>query len=262
MNSCIAVVDSGVGGLDILNVLKDNLINECFIFVGDNANVPFGTKTKEELEVIGIRLAKYLEKQDVKMIVLACNTLSLNAIDAMREAIDIPIYGIARPTVKGFLNHEKKSVLVLATSATISSHRYVDFLNELDSSVKVYEQAAPKLVEYIEANQLECINQALKEYIDPYIKKIDAVILGCTHYPIINSYISELYPDLLIIDSRKPMVKLINDKLDFHNIRASKENKQEIIIQATGSKEALKKASEHFFDYSKVELIERGINHE
>lgn len=254
MNKYIGVLDSGVGGLDILNSLKANLKDEDFYFIGDNKHVPYGSKTKEQIVEYGITLAKDVEAKGAKMIVIACNTLSLNAIDEMRKVVDIPIYGIARPTVKGFLNYDLKSVLILATKATVNSHRYVDFLVELDPSVKVYQQVAPKLVDLIEANKLDEIDDAIKEYVDPYLDKIDAVILGCTHYPIVVDNFNRLYPNLVMIDSRKQMVQLVNEKLDFHKIRSSKKNNQKVIVEATGSIDNLVKASKHFFDYTNVEL--------
>lgn len=255
----IAVVDSGVGGLDILKSLIKSFPNESFIFIGDNKNVPYGKKSKAEIESYGIAIAKYLEKQEVKLIIIACNTLSLNAIDKMRMSVSTPIYGIARPTVKRLLNHDKKSVLVLATLATVKTNRYKSFLNELDPSVQVYQEAAISLVDKIEANQLDDIDEDIKGYIDPYFNKIDSIILGCTHYPIIKDRFERLYPDLLFVDSRNLMVQLTKEKLEQHNIKASKNNEQKICIQATGSIEKLKQASAHFFDYEGVELIERSV---
>ncbi|MDF9867241.1 glutamate racemase [Bacilli bacterium PM5-3] len=259
MKQFIGVIDSGVGGLDILKYLSANIKDENFYFIADNKNVPYGMKSKEQLEEYGTNLAQYLEKKGAKMIIIACNTLSLNAIDKMREEVNIPIYGIARPTIKGFLNYDLKSVLVLATSATIKSNRYADFLNELDPSVKVFQQQAPKLVEYIEGNRLDLIDDAIKEYVDPYIDQIDAIILGCTHYPIVLDNFKKNYPELLLVDSRKQMVQLVNEKLDFHNIRDIENNSREIIVQATKSIDDLKKASEHFFDFDKVTFCEGGI---
>ncbi|MDL2212055.1 glutamate racemase [Erysipelotrichaceae bacterium OttesenSCG-928-M19] len=261
MKDYIGVVDSGVGGLDILNYLKADLKHENFIFIADNMHVPYGAKSKEQLEQYGIEIAQYLERNGVKMIIIACNTLSLNAIDKMRESVSIPIYGIARPTVKGFLNHDLKSVLLLATQATINSNRYVEFIKEIDDSIIVYSQAAPKLVDYIESNNLANINDALIEYIDSYASKVEAIILGCTHYPIIKDRIKKLYPNLTLFDSRKQMVQLTNEKLDYHNIRSSNE-KQEIIIQATGSIKALREASQLFFDFNGYQTIEGGVNNE
>jgi len=258
----IGIVDSGVGGLDILVNLATNIKNENFFYIGDNLHVPYGEKTKEQLVTYGTKLAQYLERKGAKMIVVACNTLSLNAIDEMRDAVNIPVYGIARPTIKGFLNHKLDNVLVLATKATINSNRYVDFLHELGPNVKVYQQEAPKLVEYIEGNKFELIDAAIVEYVDPYKDKIDAIILGCTHYPIVQANFERLYPSLLIINSRKQMVQLVNEKLDFHDIRNKEKIEQKIIVQATKSLAELKNASEHFFDYEQVETYEGGLNNE
>jgi glutamate racemase len=255
----IGVIDSGVGGLDILNCLRDSLKQESFYFIADNKHLPYGSKTKQQLEEYGIKLVEYLEKQDVKMIVVACNTLSLNAIDKMREHTKIPIYGIARPTVKKYLNSGLSSVLILGTMATIKSNRYYDFLKELDPKIVVYQQAAPKLVDYIESNRSALIDGALSEYIDEYQDKVDGIILGCTHYPIIKEQIKKKYPHLYISDSRVSMVELVSSKLAYHNI-ISHSNNREIILHASGSIEQMKQASNHFFDYSNVILKEGGID--
>lgn len=257
MNKYIAVIDSGIGGLDILNQLLVNFKNESFLYVGDNLNVPYGIKTKEELEKIGHRIISYLEKNNVKMILIGCNTLSVNTIDYLRQITTIPIYGIVRPTAKNLLNHQEiKRVLILATQATINTNKYYDFIKDIDENIKVYQQPAPKLVELIESNQLDAVDDVLKEYIEPFYGKIDGIILGCTHFPIVKENIVKLYPDLSIFDSRNQMVQLLNEKLDFHEVRANHEAQQEVIIVATKSIDDLKKGSQHFFDYQNKILKE------
>lgn len=260
MKQYIAVIDSGVGGLDILNYFIENFPNESFLYIADNQNVPFGAKSKEQLEEIGKNIIKYIEKNNVKLIVIACNTLSVNAIDYMRKITNIPIYGIVRPTAKNLLNHSGiDSVLILATQATINTNRYYEYIVDFNDQIKIYQQPAPKLVDIIEANKIDEIDDVLIEYIKPYYDKIDAIILGCTHFPIVREHISKLFPNLVIFDSRMQMVQLLNTKLDYHNLRASKNDKQDIIIVASKSIEKLKDASSHFFDYknkiTKKELI-------
>lgn len=260
MNKYIAVIDSGVGGLDILNFFIENFPNESFLYVGDNQNVPYGIKSKQELRVIGEKIIRYIEKSNVKLIIIACNTLSVNAIDYMRSITNIPIYGIVRPTAKNLLNHSGiNSVLILATQATINTNRYYEYIVDFNSQITIFQQPAPKLVELIEANDLVNIDKVLNEYIDPYYEKVDAIILGCTHFPIIKKYINKLYPELIIFDSRMQMVQLLNTKLDLHNLRADENENQEVIIVASKSIEQLKKASSHFFDYSNIETREELI---
>ncbi|MDR1781565.1 MAG: glutamate racemase [Bacilli bacterium] len=262
-NGYIGVVDSGVGGLDILNVLVKAFPNENFYYIGDNLNLPYGAKSKEQLEHYGITLAKYLKNNNTKMILIACNTLSLNAIHAMRMHVDIPIYGIVRPTIKGMLNdNDIKSILLIATRATINSHRYVDFLNELGPEINVYDVATPELVDYIEANKPELYNVTIKKYVDAYQDKVDGIILGCTHYPIIKDYFKKLYPHLKIFDAREQMKQLCFEKLKENNIVASANNKREIIIHATKSIIQLQNASAHFFNYQDTILKEGGISFE
>lgn len=260
MEGYIGVIDSGVGGLNILNTLIKNLPNEDFIFVGDNANVPYGSKTNDELKVIGVNLAKYLEDKGVKMIVIACNTLSLNAIDAMRSAVSIPIYGITRPTCKKFANTNAKSVLVLATQATVNTNGYLRFIQEIDKEIIVFQEAAVELVDAIESNDLTNVDNIIEKHVSSYLNDIEAIILGCTHYPIVLDNFKRLYPNLLIIDSNDAILQLVTDKLVEHNLVNKDIHSQNIIVQATKSINQMKKAALHFFDFDNVKLLERGID--
>lgn len=254
MNKPIIVLDSGIGGLDILKTLREGLPAEDFHYLADNKNVPYGDKSKQELESIGLDLVKEAELNDAKMIVIACNTLSLNAIDIMREHTSIPIYGIVRPTIKGFLNHNVDSVLVLATPATIKSQRYLDFLKELAPNIKVYQQEAKELALCIENNDIDSLDGLIKSYLDPYQDKINAVILGCTHYPIVQERFEQLYPALLFNNARLQMLQLVSDKLTLHQIKNQEDNKGSITIEATGSLNDLIKASHYFFDYEQPNI--------
>ena len=258
MENEIFVLDSGVGGLDILKALQVALPHENFHYIADNKNVPYGSKAKEELEKIGLDLVLRAEQANAKMIVIACNTLSLNAIDNMKEHTGIPIYGIVRPTIKGFLNHNIDSVLVLATPATIKSRRYLDFLSELAPHVKVYQQEAPELATCIERNDTNNLDNLIELYIEPYKDKVNAVILGCTHYPIVDKNFRKLYPDLLFVNSRKQMVQLISDKLQLHKIKNMQCNEGSTLIEATGCLEDLINASQHFFDYNDKKIRIKG----
>lgn len=251
----IVVVDSGVGGLDILNYLKDYLPNEDFYYIADNKNVPYGTKSVEEIQQFGADLGLMAQDLGAKMIVIACNTLTINSAK-MHEVVDIPICGIVQPTAHGAAKLGYDSVLVLATQASVNSGKYVEYLKEINPDMEVYQQAGPKLVEYIEGNRIDEIDEVIKEYMEPYKDKVEAVVLGCTHFPIVMDRFKALYPNIEPISSREFIKDYVIEQLDAQGLKNDSGKAGEIYLTATGSIDNLKKASEHFFDYSDV-IIEK-----
>ena len=213
--SYIAVFDSGVGGLHILESLVKEYKNENFIYLADEDFFPYGVKTKEQLENRLTLIANKLSEMDVKAIVIACNTASANS-HHLKEFIKIPIIEIITATA----NYAKTVTLnnkigVWATNATISSNKYQEAL----SDVVCYGVKASDLVELIENNLLNetipFVNKHLEE-----IKDADSLILGCTHFPLLSNIIKEINPSLLQISSNIPVnvaVKKLLDELDLHN---------------------------------------------
>ena len=213
--SYIAVFDSGVGGLHILESLVKEYKNENFIYLADEDFFPYGVKTKEQLENRLTLIANKLSEMDVKAIVIACNTASANS-HHLKEFIKIPIIEIITATA----NYAKTVTLnnkigVWATNATISSNKYQEAL----SDVVCYAVKASDLVELIENNLLNetipFVNKHLEE-----IKDADSLILGCTHFPLLSEIIKEINPSLLQISSNIPVnvaVEKLLDELDLHN---------------------------------------------
>lgn len=252
----IGVIDSGVGGLDILNSLKDHFKNESFVFIGDNLNNPYGNKKNKQLEKIAVDLGSFLQEQGVKIIILACNTLSMAGLKAMREHLDVPVYGIIDSTAKYFVSKGHKCPLVLATESTVKNDGYVKSIHQYNEDIVVKQEAANDLVLMIESGNLECIDYSLHTHIDKYLQHIDSLILGCTHFPIIEKHVNQLYQDLPVYNSRAAMVRLLEDKLPSNVYQANLNQKQTIVIYATRSKKALYNASKHFFDYDNITIKE------
>ena len=183
----VGLFDSGIGGLTVLRTLIKKYPNNDYIYYGDTLNVPYGKKTIEELNELSKKDVEYLINKNVDIIIIACGTVSSNCLDYLKETFDIPIYGVVMPTIEYINNSDYKNIGVLATNATINSHIFKNNINK-----NVYEIPAPILVDLIEKNETSYIEEVLHEYLDKYKDKIDALILGCTHYPLIKDYLKHV----------------------------------------------------------------------
>ena len=183
----IGVFDSGIGGLTVLKALIKKHPNNHYIYYGDNKNLPYGDKSPEELLNLSSKIIDYFIKRKVDLIIIACGTISSTVYPILKEKYDIPLIDIISPTLHYFKNR-KGNFLVLATSNTINSHI---FKQNIPSIIEV---ACPDFVPIIEDSILDTIK--LNEAINKYLlnNKPDGIILGCTHYPLIKSYLEEYLP--------------------------------------------------------------------
>ena len=191
----VGLFDSGVGGLTVLKKLIKKYPNNEYIYYGDTLNIPYGDKSREELLILSKQNIEFLLSKNVDMIIVACGTVSSNCLNELKKIYNIPIISIIEPTIEYLNNSTYKTIGVIATNATIYSHI---FKNNIDALV--YEIATPKLVPLIEENNLEDIDSVLHEYLDEYLDKIDVLVLGCTHYPIIRRQIEEILGDVDILE--------------------------------------------------------------
>jgi glutamate racemase len=209
----IGMFDSGVGGLTVLKSVYDKYPNNEYIYIGDNKNSPYGDKTKEELYKYATRIIDYFIKQDIKLIVIACNTICSNILPRLKEKYkDITLIGVIDSTINSFIKRDKKNVLVIATNKTISSNVYEYKIKAINNNIKVYSLATPKLVPMIEMGI--DTRETLHKYFEPY-KDIDSIILGCTHYKIIEDKIDKIVE---IINSSDGVVEELDNILDNNGI--------------------------------------------
>lgn len=195
----IGIFDSGVGGLSVLREINSNTHGHDIIYFADTLRVPYGDKTKEEIIKYSIEICDFLLSKNVSMIIVACNTASANALDILKNRYSIPIIGMLDSAMMELKKIDFKSVLVLATKATVNSHKYKEEINKNFNINDILEISAPKLVPMIENNKMEEIDSILDEYIGN-IKK-DVVVLGCTHYPFIKEKLKKY--DMKIVDPSK-----------------------------------------------------------
>jgi glutamate racemase len=206
-NSPIGVFDSGIGGLSVLKQFLRFIPYEKYIYLGDTARVPYGNKSAETVIEYSLQSARFLIDKGAKMIVIACNTASSVALEAVKNEFDVPVIGMIIPAAQAALrttsNH---NIGIIGTRATVASGAYDKALmlySEL-SSLNIYSKACPLFVPIVEEGWLE--HDASKLIAEEYLqelkeKEIDTLILGCTHYPLLKKLIADIVPGVNLIDS-------------------------------------------------------------
>lgn len=207
----IGIFDSGIGGTSIWREIKKLLPHEDTIYLADSKNAPYGAKSKEEILRLSIKNTELLLQKNCKLIVVACNTATTNAIDCLRANYDVPFIGI-EPAIKPAALHTKtKKVGVLATKGTLSSKLFHSTSKMFTEGITMLEQEGAGLVELIEEGKMhsEGTRALLKKYLDPMLEqRIDSLVLGCTHYPYLIPLIKELVPSgVTIIDSGEAVAR-------------------------------------------------------
>ena len=241
MKNPIGIFDSGIGGISILEKLKQLLPNENFIYLADNQNCPYGSKSKKEIISLSKKNCEKLIELNCKIIIIACNTSTTNSIKKLREIIAIPIIGI-EPGLKPAIHYTKtKNIGILATEKTLGSKLFFETLNQnrIDD-IHIHEQIGYELVNLIEegSHSKQNLYKILEKYLVPMInKKIDCLLLGCTHYNHIKDIIEEIIPvDIEIVDTIAPVNKRVLNILKSNNILNKSTNKRTIKIFYNGKK--------------------------
>ena len=241
MKNPIGLFDSGIGGISILEKLKELLPNENFIYLADNRNCPYGNKSKKEIISLSNKNCEKLIELNCKIIIIACNTSTTNSIKKIREIIAIPIIGI-EPGLKPAIHYTKtKNIGILATEKTLGSKLFFETLNQnrIDD-IHIHEQIGYELVNLIEegSHSKQNLYKILEKYLVPMInKKIDCLLLGCTHYNHIKDIIEEIIPeDIKIVDTIAPVNKRVLNILKSNNILNKSTNKRTIKIFYNGKK--------------------------
>ena len=241
MKNPIGIFDSGIGGISILEKLKQLLPNENFIYLADNQNCPYGSKSKKEIISLSKKNCEKLIELNCKIIIIACNTSTTNSIKKLREIIAIPIIGI-EPGLKPAIHYTKtKNIGILATEKTLGSKLFFETLNQnrIDD-IHIHEQIGYELVNLIEedSHSKQNLQKILEKYLAPMInKKIDCLLLGCTHYNHIKDIIEEIIPvDIKIVDTIAPVNKRVLNILKSNNILNKSTNKRTIKIFYNGKK--------------------------
>lgn len=223
----IAVFDSGVGGLTVLSEIHRRLPRESTVYLGDNARAPYGPRPAEEVRRYTLECLDWLLAADPKVVVLACNTASAQALDDVRASSAVPVMGVIRPgAVAAAAATRSGQVGVVATAGTVRSEAYPAAIAEADPQVRVVQQACPDLVPLVESGQIagRAVEDAVAGYLGALLERapnIDTLLLGCTHYPPLRPVFSRALGDgVAVVDSAFTTALALEDLLDALRARA------------------------------------------
>jgi glutamate racemase len=207
-NLPIGIFDSGVGGLTVYRALHEHLPNERFVYLGDTARVPYGTKSLATVERYAVENAQFLAARGIKLLVVACNTASALALPAIRRALNIEVVGVIGPGARAAVADSKgskgKRIGVIATESTVHSGAYTEAIRKADPNSTVIERACPLFVPLAEEGWADADVAATvaETYLKDLRARIDTLVLGCTHYPILRNVIQETVGEQVeLIDS-------------------------------------------------------------
>lgn len=226
-NRPIGFFDSGLGGLTCIAPLMKRLPKERIIYFGDTARTPYGSKAESTIRTFSTQIADFLVGHNVKMIVIACNTVSATCISHLRARHPgLPILGIIQPAAEAVARTcaPRDRIGVIGTKVTIGTHMYRNLIQSMNSSLDIHETPCPAFVPLIEEGIIEndIMDLTIRHYMDDFIleNRINTIVLGCTHYPLIRTNIERIYPDLRVINPSEEIVHSIEDILRENNLLA------------------------------------------
>ena len=256
-NFPIGLFDSGIGGLSIYNEIKNSIPNESTIYIADNLNAPYGEKAESEIIQLSIKNTQKLVDLRCKLIIVACNTATTNAIEVLRKKFNIPIVGIEPAIKPAMLETKSNNIGVLATEKTLSSNLFLKTSDRFSKGINIHEQIGFDLVKIIEENGIneELLIPKLREYIEPMLEKnIDHLVLGCTHYYYLMYLLKKILPNgVKILDSSRAVTKRVMNLLKDYNID-SNTSKTKNIFLCTGNDNVIKKFLSSNDKISKINL--------
>lgn len=240
----IGIFDSGIGGLSVWKEIHQLLPNESSVYLADSMNAPYGEKPKDRIIGFSIKNTELLLEQDCKLIVVACNTATTNAISLLRERYPVPFIGIEPATKPAAVQTKTKKIGILATKGTLASELFLQTSSKYRGSVEIIETIGTGLVPIIESGQLEDARPLLEEYLIPMIEHgVDSIVLGCTHYPFLKPVIRSIVPDsVTIVDSGAPVA------------RQTKK-----VLESTGMLCGSHPSSHRFYTNSDVQILEQFV---
>ncbi len=250
-NNPIGIFDSGLGGLTVMKELIAHLPQEDIVYFGDTARVPYGTKSKNAIIQYSRENTQILLESQVKIVVVACNSSSSYALPLLRKEFDVPIMGVinpgARKAVQVSQNHQ---IGIIATSATIHSRSYNKAVKQRDSQAGIFSQPCPLFVPLVESGWFDKKASQLiaAEYLDPLKKhKIDTLVLGCTHYPLLKRVIQKVMGEgVTLVDSAREIAQDVSQLLDRKGLRADRTKKGNYKIIISDEPQDFQKIADRF----------------
>lgn len=241
MEKPIGIIDSGVGGLSIAFVLFKDFPKESFIYLADSANCPYGQKTEDEIYELTRKMVDFLIEKEIKLLVVACNTITVTAISKLRRDYkNIPIVGIVPVLKTAAASSRSKKIGVFSTKITSESQYLRDLINRFAMDCTVVSAGSSDLVGFIENLDFESVDKVLEKELEEFkINQIDTLALGCSHFPLIKDRIQKVLPKVLILDSSGAVSRQVGRILKSNDLY-SKFSKSKYNFYTTGDIEKLK----------------------
>lgn len=260
-NQAIGFLDSGVGGLSVVKEVMKRLPDEQVIFIGDTARNPYGNRTNEEVVQFSSELADFLIRKEIKLLVVACNTATAAALEVLKKELPIPVIGVIEPGSKSAVEYTKNNVIgVIGTVSTINSDEHRKKIKALNPLAEIHTWSVPKFVEIVENNDLT--SEHAKNVIQEELKgikgtKIDTLILGCTHYPLLENLIQDyLGNDIKLIDPAILTTQLIEEYLTENNLLNEKSGKsKKSVFYTTAKAERFEQIARNWIPIGNFEVV-------
>lgn len=263
-NKAIGIFDSGVGGFTVMREFMKELPNENLIYFGDTKRVPYGNKSKDTITKYALQIVDFLESKNVKMIVIACNTVTALAFDELKKYTNIPLIEVITPgSINASEQTVNKRIGVIATQATVKSEEYINKIKNINNTINVFQKECPEFVSLIEKGDIdtEYTKQICNEYLDVLLKEnIDTLVLGCTHYPLLRETIENICKDIKIIDPAINTCKTASSYLKEHNLLSDDKNTSYSLYTSSYGEsfnDVCKIALGKYFSYQLIETMEQ-----
>ncbi len=259
----VGVFDSGVGGLTVLHECLVTMPHEDFVYLGDHARLPYGPRPLPELRRFAREIGAYLERQDVKLILVACNAATSAALPQLQEELAVPVVGVITPEAHTAVQATRnRKIGLLATQATVTAGRYADLVHALDAGVAFFPVACPRLVPLIETADpfSAATTEAVREYATPLKDAhCDTVILGCTHYPLIRPIFQRVFGrGVTLVFSAEETAREVAATLARKGIENQGDREGTYRFLTTGDREAFRTLGQRFLQLpiAEVEHVE------
>lgn len=259
MKQPIGIIDSGVGGLTVVREVMRQLPNENIVYLGDTARCPYGPRSKEEIKAFTWELTRFLLTKNIKMLIIACNTATAAALDEIRNELPIPVVGVIAPGARAAIKKtDNNRIGVIGTVMTIKSGAYEDALKQINKRVIVHSLACPKFVPLVESGESSgsLVKKVVIETLQPLLNKdLDTLILGCTHYPLLEKPIRHAMGDRVkVISSGEETAREASTILSHLGMLNSSEIEAEHQFFMTGSRTIFKKIASEWLQLPDINM--------
>lgn len=261
MKGAIGIFDSGLGGLTVLKHLTDAFPQESFVYLGDIARLPYGNKSPETIRRYGVQILEWLRSQNVKALIIACNSASTVFLGE-NSFQGLPLLNVIEPGAKAAIESKAKKIAVLGTSATIRSHAYRETIRKLDPRIETMEIACPLFVPLVEEGVVndEITRLVIERYLAPVKKeKLSTIILGCTHYPLLKDDLKRALGDVNLVESGEVLAQVLGELFANKTIPKADKNTREIRVCITDLTDHFERLAYALMGKTGIDVLEKVV---